>query len=644
MPPRSSEILDSEDEDDLVVAAPTLVATRTSGEDAPIDMNADHSTASTEELLRQAQLNLMAPTQEDAPVVNFSDLAATSVDTSPSSTHKKRPLDDTHPQPRSSGKLKRIKIVTKPEPHYHPTDFPSAPPIPPFDGTNDTIPGPTLPSADGFHGVDENKTPRPRQPKSSQQQPSSADQMNSLTPWSGTALGSSDNITSEDAVGLPKEMYVPRPSRSRSAMVDTSNINYSMVVEKDVKKTKQRRSITDSADHSTSTPIFPQHPIDQAPEFERLSPTPEASLPKNSTHLASTVPESIQALSSSTKSSKSSKKAAVTKQPAKRGRPKKKVIEDEEDELAHEVDTVAANPKTPASASKTEVQVVIEARPPVEARPNPELAASVYQQLKQHKSRESTPKTLQDQQLKENTPVPSQMSKGDVKAEPELEVDDESEEEIVIPRSTARTKANAKAKAKAKSPEPAYKEDDDSEHEVYDEYAEEVVKPKAKSKAKPKAKLKAKGKAAKAVVVPDPPSDHEEEVPEPPLAADDGESEVDHISEAEEDSEDESPKPKSKAKAKAKPEPKSKSKTKTKAATPIPAAATPKPSPPVHEAETPVSAPVEEAIPAAVVTPKVTTAKKDAKSSAKPSWQQSTYRVGLSKTQRIPSLLKVFKK
>ena len=48
--------------------------------------------------------------------------------------------------------------------------------------------------------------------------------------------------------------------------------------------------------------------------------------------------------------------------------------------------------------------------------------------------------------------------------------------------------------------------------------------------------------------------------------------------------------------------------------------------------------------PAAIATPKVATVKKDAKSSAKPSWQQSTYRVGLSKTQRIPSLLKVFKK
>jgi hypothetical protein len=640
MPPRFSEILDSEDEDDLVVAAPTLVATAASGEDAPLDMDADQSTASTEELLRRAQLNLMAPTQEDAPVVNFSDLAATSVDTSPSSTHKKRPLDDTHPQPRSSGKLKRIKIVTKPDPQYDSSDFANPSLIAPFDGTNDTIPGPTLPYAAGFDGVNEHKTPKPRQRKSSQHNPSSADQMNSLTPWSGTALGSSDNITSEDAVGLPKEMYVPRPSRSRSAQVDNSHVNYSVVVEKGAKKT--RRSITDSADHSTSAPIFPEHPIDKAPEFERLSPTPEAPHPKDSTHPASTVPESIQALSSSTKSSKSSKKAAVTKQPAKRGRPKKKVIEDEEDELAHEDDLVLTKPKTPASASKTEVQVVIDARPNT-------LAATVYEQLRQYKSREPTPKSPQDQPLKEDMPVPSQVSSGDlVKVEPELEAD-ESEEEIVIPRSTARTKANAKVrgKAKSKTPEPVYKEDDDSEHEVYDEYAEEIVKPKAKSKAKPKVKPKAKGKgkASKAVVEPDPPSDHEEDVPEPPLADDDGDSEADHISEAEEDSEDESPKPKFKAKVKAKPEPKSKASAKTKAATPKPAASTPKPSPPVHEAETPKSAPiVEVSVSAAVVTPKVATAKKDAKSSAKPSWQQSTYRVGLSKTQRIPSLLKVFKK
>ncbi|KAI4765068.1 hypothetical protein E4T52_00172 [Aureobasidium sp. EXF-3400] len=639
MLPRSREILDSEDEDDLVVAAPTLVATIPSGEDAPIDMDVDQSTASTEELLRRAQLALMAPTQEDAPVVNFSDLAATSADTSPSSTHKKRPLDDAHPQPRSSGKLKRIKIVTKPEPQYESTDLSNPSLIPPFDGTNDTIPGPTLPSAAGLDVLNEEKTPKTRQRNSSQQQTSSADQMNSLTPWSGTVAVSSDRTNSDDAaIGLPKEMYVPRPSRSRSAQVDTSQIDYSVVVEKTVKNSRPRRSITDSADHITSAPMFPEHPIDKAPEFERLSPTPEAAHPKDSTHPTSTVPEPLQASSSATKSSKSSKKAPA-KQPAKRGRPKKKVVEDEEDELAHEDDTVIVNPKTPASASKTEVQVVIE------ARPNSDLAADIYARLKEHKSREPTPKPPQDQHSEDDMAVPSQAS---VKDESMLEADDESEDEIVKPRSTARSRANAKSKAKSKTPEPVYKDDDDSEQEVYDEYAEEVVKPKAKSKAKPKAKPKAKGKAAKAVVVPDPPSDHGNDVPEPPLTDDDGESEADGVSEAEEDSEEESPKPKPKAKAKtkAKPEPKSKAnaKTKAKATTPIPAAATPKPPPPVHEAETTTSVPVEVSISDAVVTPKVATVKKDAKSSAKPSWQQSTYRVGLSKTQRIPSLLKVFKK
>lgn len=639
MPPRHREILDSEDEDDLVVAAPTLVATRSSGGDAPVDMAVDHSTASTEELLRRAQLALMAPTQEDAPVVNLSDLAATSVDTSPSSTHKKRPLEDA-PQPRSSGKLKRIKIVTKPEPQFESSDS-NNPPILPFDGTNDTIPGPTLPSAAGLDN--ENKTPKPRQRNSSQQHTSSAGSLNNLTPWSGTALGSSDKINSDDAIGLPKEMYVPRPSRSRSAQVDTSSIDYAMVVEKTAKKTRPRRSITDSAEQSTSAPMFPEHPIDKAPEFERLSPTPEAPLPKNSTHPASTVPETVQAVSSSTKSSKSSKKAPV-KQPAKRGRPKKKVVEDEEDELAHEDDTVNTNLKTPASASKPEVQVLIE------PRSHSDLAADVYARLRQQTSRDPTPKPSEGQPSKDDIPVPSQVNTGDlVKAEPAPEADDDSEDEIIIPRSTARTKANAK-KTKQKTPEPAYKEDDESEHEVYDEYSQDIVKPKPKSKAKPKAKPKAKEKAAKAVVVPDPPSDHEEDVLEPVLADDDVESEADHISEAEEDSEEESPKPKSKAKAKtkAKPELKSKANAKTKAPAPTPAAAaaaaTPKPSPPVHEAETPKSAPVDVSVPAEVVTPKVATAKKDAKSSAKPSWQQSTYRVGLSKTQRIPSLLKVFKR
>lgn len=639
MPPRHREILDSEDEDDLVVAAPTLVATRPSGEDAPVDMDVDQATASTEELLRRAQLALMAPTQEDAPVVNFSDLAATSVDTSPSSTHKKRSLEDTHPQPHSSGKLKRIKIVSKPASQYDSSDSANPPLILPFDGTNDTIPGPTLPSAAGFDN--EQKTPKPRQRNSSQQHASSAD-LNSLTPWSGTALGSSDRINSDDAIGLPKELYVPRPSRSRSAQVDTSSIDYAMVVEKAAKKTRPRRSITDSAEHATSAPMFPEHPIDKAPEFERLSPTPEAPLPKNSTHSASTVPESVQALSSSTKSSKSNKKAPA-KQPAKRGRPKKKVIEDEEDELAHEDDTVLTNPKTPASASKPEVQVVIE--------PRTDLVATVLAQLRQHKSREPTPKPLEDRSSKDDMPVPSQASSdGSVKAEPVPEADDESDDEIIIPRSTARTKANAKSrlKAKSKTPEPVYKEDDESEHEIYDEYSQDVVKTKAKSKGKPKAKPKAKGKAAKAVVMPDPPSEHEEDVQEPHPADDDGESEAGHISEAEEDSEEESPKPKpkakAKAKAKAKPEPKSKASAKSKASTPKPEPAASKPSPPAPAVEVPKPASVEVPVPDAVVTPKVATAKKDAKSSAKPSWQQSTYRVGLSKTQRIPSLLKVFKR
>lgn len=638
MSPRSNEILDSEDEDDLVaVNPPPLVATTPSGEDAPIDMDADQSTASTEELLRRAQVALMAPTQEDVPVVNFSDLAATSVDTSPSSTNKKRPLLDTDPQPRSSGKLKRIKIVSKPASQDISADIYNPTPIPPFDGTSDTIPGPTLPSAAGHDVLNTTRTPKPRQRNSSQNQQSSSDQMNSLTPWSGTAVASSDRINSDDAIGLPKEMYIPRPSRSRSAQVDTSHIDYTKIVEKAARKSRPKRSITDTAEHSTSASIFPENPIDQAPEFEKLSPTPETGRLKGSPHLASTVPESVQTPSSSAKSSKSAKKTASTKQPAKRGRPKKNVIVDEEDELAHEHGAPSTTTKTPASASKTEVQVVIE------ARPDPALAASVLAQLRQRTSRESTTKPSDEQPLQEDISAPSQEANGEtVKAEPDLRADEKSEDEIVMPR-TARTQAKAKSKAKSKSPEPFYKEDDDSEHEIYDEYSQEVIKTKLKSKAKPKAKTKAKGKAAKAVVEPDLPSDHEEDAPEP-LPADDDESEPDHISEAEEDSEDESSKPKSKAKAKVKPDTKSKASAKTKAAALEPVATTPRPTPPVVEAETPKPAVVEVATPAAIATPKVATIKKDAKSSAKPSWQQSTYRVGLSKTQRIPSLLKVFKK
>ncbi|KAH0340750.1 hypothetical protein KCU81_g6638, partial [Aureobasidium melanogenum] len=636
MPPRFNEILDSEDEDDLVaVKPPPLVATTPSGEDAPVDMDVDQSTASTEELLRRAQVALMAPTQEDVPVVNFSDLAATSVDTSPSSTNKKRPLLDTDPQPRSSGKLKRIKIVTKPESEDASADVYDVPHVPPFDGTSDTIPGPTLPSAAGHDLLNPTRTPKPGLRNSSQNQHSSSDQMNSLTPWSGTAVASSDKINSDDAIGLPKEMYIPRPSRSRSAQVENSHIDYALNVEKAAKKSRPKRSITDSADHSTSASIFPEHPIDQAPEFERLSPTPDAGHLKNSPQLASTVPESVQAPFSSAKSSKSGKKSTNTKQPGKRGRPRKNVIVDEEDELAQE-NVTSSTTKTPASA-KTEVQVVIE------PKSESSLAATVYAQLQQ-RSRESTTKPLDEQPPPEDISAQSQEANAEtVKAEP-LQADEESEDEIVKPRTNARTKAKAKSKAKSKTPEPVYKEDDESEHEVYDEYSQEVIKTKPKSKAKPKAKAKARGKAAKAVVEPDPPSDHDEDTPEQPLV-DDHESAADQISEAEEDSaEEESPKPRSKAKTKAKPEPKSKATAKSEPVAPEPAAATPKPSPPIPQAETPKPAAVEVATSAAVVTPTVATIKKDAKSSTKPSWQQSTYRVGLSKTQRIPSLLKVFKK
>ncbi|CAD0027911.1 unnamed protein product [Aureobasidium pullulans] len=598
MPPRFSEILDSEDEDDLVaVKAPSAVATFTSGEDAPVDLDVDHSSASTAEQLRRAHLALMAPTQEDGPVVNFSDLAATSAATSPSSTHKKRSLVETNPEPRSSGKLKRIKIVTKPSSQNSPTDLVIPPPILPFDGTSDTIPGPTLPSLVGHDMLSEKRTPKPRKRNSSQQQSSSADQ-NSLTPWSGTALGSSDKVNSDDAVGLPKEMYQPRPSRSRSAQVDNSHVDYTMVVEKAIKKTKPKRSITDTADNITSEPMFPKHPIDQAPPFERLSPSPESPTFEQSIQLDSTVPESIQEHHSSSKSSKSTKRAAATKPPAKRGRPKKQVVEDEEDELAPEEDVSIAKPKTPKSSSRTEVQVVIE------SRPDPALAASVLAQLRQHKSREPTPK-LPSEPLAEDPPSePLQAEPFDDVNAGHAQDEDESEDDVVKPKPTARIKAQAKSKAKSKTPEPVYKEEDASVHEDEDEVEEEVVKPKSRD--------------------------------------DDEESEADHISEAEEDSEEESPKPKAKAKSKAKPEPKSKAKPKVKAATPKPAAATPKPIPP--EAETPKPAIAEAPTPAAIATPKVATVKKDAKSSAKPSWQQSTYRVGLSKTQRIPSLLKVFKK
>lgn len=101
----------------------------------------------------------MAPTQEDASVISFSDLAATSVDTSSSSTRKTRPPDDAHPQPRSSEQLKRTKIATKPEAQYEPAGS-ANPPIFRY-----SIPGPILRSAVGFDNEKKSRSldsPTPR--------------------------------------------------------------------------------------------------------------------------------------------------------------------------------------------------------------------------------------------------------------------------------------------------------------------------------------------------------------------------------------------------------------------------------------------------------------------------------------------------
>lgn len=529
MPP---EILDSEDEDDLVaVKAPSPVATRTSGGNAPLDQEVRMDvlvdsalSPSTAEQLRRAHLDLMAPTQDQLPVANFSDLAATSAATSPSSANRKRPLVDSDPEPRSSGKLKRIKIVSK----LSSQDLPSEPdlptPIPPYHATSDTIPGPTLPSLTALDGLADIRTPETRTRKSSQQHSSSADQQTSLTPWSVSAVGSSGRVNSDDAaIGLPKEMDKPRPSRSRSAQIDTANYDYTIIPEKAVKKTRPKRSITDTADAVTSTPMFPENPVLQAPEFERLSPPPESSGLGESIHVtAPAADESTQEPPPSSRPQKAPKKAPKAKQPAKRGRPKKKAVikdEDEQDELAMEDDVSVATSKTPKSASKTEVQVVI---PRMD-----DILAGLG-----HRSRRPTP-----QPAPEQSPAPE------------------------LPRTDKALEFEAN-------------ESEADPEEEAEESEEEVVKPKAKAKAKTKVNPEVKAKVN------------------------------------------------SEAKSKVKSEP-------------SPKAETPKPAD--------ISKPPPDA--AATATPTLKPNKPAPKtSSAKPSWQQATYRVGLSKTQRIPSLLKVFKK
>jgi hypothetical protein len=681
MAPRSSnnEILDSEDEDDLVtVRRPSLVheeipcpdavgdaslsgviaPSPLSGSGAPSLLGVGapalseiratplvtrgqvmdvESTASTEELLRRAHAALMEPTQDALPIVNFSDLAATSAATSPSSTNKKRPNTDS----RTSGKLKRIKVVQKPWTPEH--AVPAL--VLPFDGTNDTIPGPTIPSMTAPDALSENKTPTTRTRNASQQYSPSIDQPSILTPWSVSAVGSSDRLNSDDtaAIGIAKDLYIPRPTRSRSGPVEVPHNDYIMNVERSgtSRKARPKRSATDTVDTPASASIFPKNPVLQAPDFERLSPSPESPDFERSMQLDSAVSESIQDPPSSTKSSK------PTKKPAKRGRPKKKVIGDEDDELAQEDEISLAQPKTKKSG-KTEVQVIIPT-----TKSDPALAATILAQLRQHKSREATPKPSQDDEI-----PPQADDFGHAHASLELEMHDNFEEEQAVkpePTTKAKGKSKAKPKAKAKSkalPEPVVAPDsspeaDEGIHVEHhdDEHVSEAgeesdqdedIKPKPKSRVKAKAEPKAKAA--------------------PRRKADfSSDEESDHVSEAEEDSEEEEeeevtkPKPKSKAKPKAKPGPKPKAEGKTKAATPKPDVAPaliaemPKP---VAAAMSPCPAPPPPPPPpSAVATPKSTSAKKEARSSsAKPSWQQSTHRIGLSKHQRIPSLLKVFKR
>lgn len=411
MPPPLREICDSEDEDEILsISNDAAGQATTRGEVAPephvpdqimeTSRTSDHSTAPTEELLRQAHLDLMAPTQ---PAIEY---AGPTSSFSPNLTRVKRRLtgtDATPPPTASTGKLKRIKTTPIRSNNHATGSTIPGPTIPrqsdvatsdtiqhyPDTATDDTIPGETMPAASAIDG----QTPSSRlRMKSPTHQPSSGHHSSNLTPWSVSVVGNSSanasnkNISSDPPrsddhlIGLPKEQYKPRPSRSRSEKASLCEpVDYSVAPEKAV-KSKRARTIAHSPakhdDMDIGPRIFPQNPILQAPEFEALSP-PSASafqtnlpevpdLPTIDGKLPQTIPQTASdAAPPTTQTRKGSKKGLKPKKtPGTRGRPRKvaQVVPDEPDELANEE-------SVQQRGTKTEVQVVITPREHTPALP-----------------------------------------------------------------------------------------------------------------------------------------------------------------------------------------------------------------------------------------------------------------------------------
>lgn len=450
MPPLLREVLDSEDEEEMSPvksrndqADPTL----SSGEIVPaVDLNntSERGSGSTDEQLRRAHLDLMAPTQDAI------DVAVPVSSTSPLLTRTKRRLtgSDDLPPPSSARQAKRTKtdvpIVTSSEATVPGPTLPDT-----FYGTGDTIAGATIPSMQ----VLERQTPAKSTRKPSTP---SDDKSVSLTPWTVSAfsssdqrkdhsassgekasqprlsaqkpkLPSSDHLGSDDmaAIGLPKEQYKPRPSRSRSTQIAVEPIDYSVRPEKKAKV--KRNATTGSPMKPSGSNPFPENPVLDSPNFEALSPPPETAKPgikpdgatDNSTH-PEAIPEMAPPATKAQPKKAAAKKAAAKSKPkqyGKRGRPKKVpevVISDDEDEdeLAHDPNPTTADP----NAAQVEVQVIIspqnltpatEQQPTIEdSKAQQDLASDIVARLRQAEPLPSKAVAKENNKDKKQTGLP----------------------------------------------------------------------------------------------------------------------------------------------------------------------------------------------------------------------------------------------
>lgn len=384
--------------------------------------SAQDSTDSTGELLRQAHLDLMAPTQN---CIDVTDPPA-----SPNMTRTKRRLTggEEVPPRASAGKLKRIKTTpatmsqspsegtvpgaTIPGQYFADTEgftvhagHDEDRAIQVMLATSETIPGETMPGAEEISlPAQHQQTPAHQtRRKSLSKVTSPEEQSSNLTPWSASVIGNSSALTnnkpshhssdrlahdSSDApqsddylIGLPRENYKPRPSRSRSERVVLEEpTDYSVRPEKAAAKPKRAKTISHSPVKS-GTPvadgpnIFPDNPILQAPDFEALSPPlpstvvsdrlpPVPEVPYLDMELPTTIPDTAAAVSVATpakRGPKPKKDAKPKKAPRKRGRPRKNPLpepdpvvldDDQTDELAL--------PEADRKSSNNDVQVVIE--------------------------------------------------------------------------------------------------------------------------------------------------------------------------------------------------------------------------------------------------------------------------------------------